>query len=86
MTGYLVKKLAGKGIESAYHHFLKQEQGKEAHPTLYMYRQKNKPYHIDYCFASKKIIETIKSVEVGDHERWCRYSDHVPLIVDFDIQ
>jgi exodeoxyribonuclease III len=81
----LVKKLAEKGIDSAYHSFLKQEQGKEAHPTLYMYRQKNKPYHIDYCFASKKIIDSIRSVEVGDHERWCRYSDHVPLIVDFDI-
>ncbi|HET9824163.1 MAG TPA: hypothetical protein VFP87_02450, partial [Chitinophagaceae bacterium] len=63
----------------------KQEQGKERHPTLYMYRQKDKPYHIDYCFASKDLIGKLKSVEVGKFRSWCRYSDHVPVMIAFDL-
>ena len=79
----VVQKLEMKGIYSAYHKHFNQQQGKEQHPTLYMYRQKDKPYHIDYCFASKEMIKHLKSVEVGDFEFWNKYSDHVPVIVTF---
>ena len=72
-----------KNILSAYHYFFNHEQGKEIHPTLYMYRYKNKPYHIDYCFASKIILSKLKVVEIGEHEDWCKHSDHVPVIVTF---
>ena len=79
----VVKHLENKGIYSSYHVFHKQVQGKEAHPTLYMYRHQNKPYHIDYCFVSKDIARKIDSVEIGAFDFWCKYSDHVPLIVSF---
>ena len=72
-----------KGIYSVYHRHFNQQQGREQHPTLYMYRQKDKPYHIDYCFASKDMIQRLRSVEVGDYEFWNKYSDHVPVIVTF---
>lgn len=49
----VVKFLEDKGIFSSYHFYYKQVQGKEEHPTLYMYRHKDKPYHIDYCFVSE---------------------------------
>lgn len=81
VVGFLEK----KGIHSTYHKFFKQEQGKEEHSTLYMYRHKNKPYHLDYCFASKDLIEKLKLVEVGNHKDWCKHSDHTPVIVSFDI-
>jgi len=79
----VVKLLEKKGIHSTYHRHFNQEQGRELHPTLYMYRHKDKPYHIDYCFASEDMIDKLQSVEIGDHEFWSKYSDHVPVIVEF---
>lgn len=80
----LVNLLEEKNIFSTYHLHHKQIQGKEVHPTLYMYRHKDKPYHIDYCFASKDMAEKILSVEIGAYELWSMHSDHVPLIVTFE--
>lgn len=77
----VVKLLEDKGIFSTYHLHHKQTQGTEEHPTLYMYRHRDKPYHIDYCFVSADMTEKLKSVEVGDFDFWTKYSDHVPLIV-----
>lgn len=77
----VVKRLEERGILSSYHLFHKQTQGKEQHPTLYMYRHKDKPYHIDYCFASKDLADKIENVEIGEFEYWIQHSDHVPLIV-----
>jgi len=79
----VVKILENKGIFNSYHLFHKQIQGKEKHPTLYMYRHQDKPYHIDYCFVSKDIARKIKSVEIGDFDVWNKHSDHVPVIVTF---
>ena len=79
----VVAQLGKKGISSVYHSYFKQRQGEEQHPTLYMYRHKDKPYHIDYCFASEDIAGKLESVEVGDYDSWIRYSDHVPVIVTF---
>jgi exonuclease III len=81
---HVVKRLEEKKIYSTYHFHYKQEQGNEKHPTLYMYRHKDKPYHIDYCFASAGLMKNLKSVEVGRHKRWTKYSDHVPVIVNFN--
>ena len=77
----VVKFLEKRGIHSAYHLHHKQIQGKEDHPTFYLYRHLDKPYHLDYCFASQDIAKDITGVDVGDHSSWSRYSDHVPLIV-----
>ncbi len=62
----VVKFLEEKGIFSTYHLHHKQAQGTEEHPTLYMYRHKDKPYHIDYCFVSADIAKKLQSVEIGD--------------------
>jgi exodeoxyribonuclease-3 len=80
----VVKQLEDKGIFSAYHALHNQTQGKEQHPTFYMYRHKDKPYHIDYCFVSKDMLDKLKTVEIGEYDFWIKYSDHVPLIVTFD--
>ncbi len=78
----VVKRLEEKGIYSSYHQHFKQVQGKERHPTLYMYRHKDKPYHIDYCFMSADMIDKLQSVKIGGYDFWARYSDHVPVIVN----
>ena len=80
----VVKRLEEKGIYSCYHLYHKQVQGKEEHPTLYMYRHENKPYHIDYCFVSGDMAKKLTSVEIGQYAIWTKYSDHVPVIVTFD--
>ena len=80
----VVKQLESKGIFSTYHLHHKQLQGAEKHPTFYMYRHKDKAYHIDYCFVSVDMIEKLQSVEVGEYDSWAKYSDHVPLIVTFE--
>jgi exonuclease III len=80
----VVEVLERKGIVSVYHLHHNHLQGEELHPTLYMYRHKDKPYHIDYCFVSNDMAEKLQSVEIGDYDFWSKYSDHVPVIVKFE--
>ena len=81
---HVVDHLATKNIHSIYHHRYKQIQGKEKHPTFYLYKHEDKPYHLDYCFASSSLLQHLKSIKVGDYVSWKMYSDHVPLIVNFN--
>jgi len=81
----VVAKLAEKNIVSVYHEFLEQEQGKENHPTFFLQRNKNKPYHIDYCFTSPDLYCRVKDIEIGTYENWIAYSDHTPLMINFEI-
>ena len=79
----VVKFLEEKEIVSTYHLHHKQIQGKEKHPTFYLYRHKKKTYHLDYCFVSSDFARKLKSVEIGNFDIWAKYSDHVPVIVTF---
>jgi exonuclease III len=80
----VVKLLKDMDIYSTYHEHLLQVQGQEAHPTFFLYRHKDKPYHMDYCFASGGFMQQLASVEVGKFADWRAYSDHKPLIVTFN--
>jgi exodeoxyribonuclease-3 len=82
---HVVDKLAEKNIHSVYHRKLNQEQGKEIDPTFYLQRKREKPYHIDYCFVSEDFYENINDLEIGTYENWITESDHMPLIINFDI-
>ena len=79
----VVKKLLEKDIHSCYHHYFDQVQGKEKHPTFYLYRHKDKAYHMDYCFVSGDMMQNIDRVQIGRHAQWSKYSDHAPIIVSF---
>jgi exonuclease III len=81
----VVNELREKGIESLYHWFSKEAQGKETQPTFYLHRNSKKPYHIDYCFASTGLIDKVKAVEIGAFENWKAFSDHSPLSIEFDL-
>jgi exodeoxyribonuclease-3 len=80
-----VEFLQSKGIISLYHAFFQETFGQESRPTFYMYRKASKPYHIDYFFASGDLANQLRSVEVGIHENWRTFSDHMPVIVTFEI-
>lgn len=82
---HVVERLGEKGIHSVYHTHFSQLQGKEAHPTFYLYKHQDKPYHLDYCFASKALLRKLKKVEIGDFNYWMQWSDHVPVIATFNM-
>jgi exonuclease III len=79
----VVRKLEEYHIQSVYHKYFHIEQGHEKHPTFFLQRKQNKPYHIDYCFASTDLVEKVVNVEIGAYSNWIEYSDHSPLIIDF---
>jgi exonuclease III len=81
----VVNTLAKKGISSVYHQHHNQTHGTEQHPTFSLYRHQNKPYHLDYCFASADFTSKLKHVEIGSHQDWCGLSDHLPLMAEFDV-
>ena len=81
----VVDRLESKKIFSIYHKHHNEEQGKETKPTFFLQRNKNKPYHIDYCFASESLMEKFKEIEIGAYENWIEHSDHSPLIVQFGL-
>lgn len=55
----------------------------QKHPTFYLYRHLNKPYHLDYCFVSNDLLKRLSKVEVGNHSVWTSFSDHMPLVIKF---
>lgn len=77
----VVEKLKTFNIESLYHKQHSIQHGKEKDFTFFMYRKKEKPYHIDYCFASSKLSENGFNISTGTAEEWLELSDHVPLFV-----
>ena len=54
-------------------------------PDIFLQKNKDKPYHIDYCFTSSDILDKVINVEVGTYDIWIKHSDHSPLIVEFDF-
>jgi exonuclease III len=80
----VVDRLKDKKIYSVYHRHNNEEHGKENQPTFYLYRHKDKPYHIDYCFASNELIEKVVDIAIGNYEYWTKHSDHSPLIINFE--
>jgi exonuclease III len=78
----LIDLLSELGLVSSYHHFFGEPQGAETRPTCYLLWDKNRPYHIDYCFIPRTWAAHIKSVEVGSYDEWKQHSDHRPLLVE----
>jgi len=82
---HLVDKLSSKQIKSVYHHYFEQDHGAEHHPTFNLYKNVEKPYHLDYCFVSEDIIQKLTNMEIGTYDEWRKHSDHLPLIIDFNL-
>ena len=69
------------GLRSLYHAQEGCAQGAESEATLYMYRDRAKPYHIDYCYLSTNLVD-ISAIVIGSPSVWLEHSDHMPLFVD----
>lgn len=69
-------------VESLYHKQYNENHGKEKLSTFFMYRNIEKPYHIDYVFASHNLIKNGFNLKLENHNNWIDKSDHIPLILD----
>jgi len=76
----VINDLESIDIHSLYHHQFGEEQGNESHPTFYLHRNEEKPYHIDYAFVSKEYLNS--NLELGEKEMWLSVSDHLPIILN----
>lgn len=76
-----IKCLEQEGLVSIYHWSKNEKQGEESIATFYMYKNLERPFHIDHCFADP---EKIKSYEINDDasHSWLEYSDHIPLVLE----
>jgi len=84
-TGFMVNEEFKKlEIFSAYHEYFEKDYGKHNQYTFYQHKNTEFKHMLDYCFASRSIIEKISKVEIGKYEDWIKYSDHCPLIVEID--
>ncbi|MCK9413828.1 MAG: hypothetical protein M0Q53_16125 [Prolixibacteraceae bacterium] len=79
----VVNYLDSKNIHSLYHLQYGENQGEETKPTLFLHRKIDKPYHIDYCFASDNLMQQGYSIKIGDYNDWIQLSDHVPIMINF---
>jgi exodeoxyribonuclease-3 len=77
----VVEELKEIGIESLYHRQHNESQGKETNPTFFLQRNLDKPYHIDYVFASNDLLNNSR-LSIGAKEEWLSISDHLPLCID----
>lgn len=82
----VVALFAQKNIHSVYHVHQQQLHGTEKDPTFYLYKHVDKPYHLDYCFASEAFLDQLQDVRLGTHQDWMPHSDHVPLQVRFKLK
>jgi len=70
------------GLESIYHSYRGEMQGKETEPTFFLQRNLEKSFHIDYFFGPKDIVNGNAHFEIGNKEKWLKHSDHLPLILE----
>ena len=74
----VVRELGELGLQSAYHQYFQEPQGEETRPTLFLQRNREKAYHIDYGFFGPGW--SVQEVQVGQPENWLEISDHMPVI------
>lgn len=79
----VVNELKEIGLESIYHKYLKEDQGRELQPTFYLQKNISKPYHIDYVFMPNNNINDAKINVYNNLHEALNFSDHLPIVVEF---
>lgn len=74
--------LEERNFQSLYHLKTGELYGQETQPTFYLYRNKDKSYHMDYCVIKENMIQKGMTIEVGQFQEWIPFSDHMPLIIE----
>ena len=69
------------GLCSAYHAVCGDEFGAETEATFHIHKKEDRPYHIDYAFVPRGLMESDIEVTVGGYDDWIDASDHMPPLV-----
>ncbi|MEP7384491.1 MAG: endonuclease/exonuclease/phosphatase family protein [Gemmatimonadota bacterium] len=80
----LLATLGEAGFQSLYHLERGCAHGEESDPTFFLYHRVQHAHHIDFIFAKSAMIAPGFKMTVGDHTRWGKSSDHMPLTCAFD--
>jgi endonuclease/exonuclease/phosphatase family metal-dependent hydrolase len=77
--GPTLAQLTARGMASAYHQHRGVAHGAEAHPSFFLHRSRDKPYHLDYLYAGRGWA--VEDCQIGAPQDWLAHSDHMPLTV-----
>ena len=69
------------GLEDIYHRINDEREGDESQATFYLYKDLNKPLHLDHVFAESYIVTSFKILD----KEWLKYSDHLPLVFEIEV-
>jgi exonuclease III len=83
--GKIDTQLKALNLQSIYHVFNNVEIGEHIESTFYHQRNIEFPHMLDYAYGSKYFQDNISNVSVGNYADWIDKSDHMPLILDFNI-
>jgi exodeoxyribonuclease-3 len=79
----MVDFLYGFNIKSQYHLYYNNQFGVEEHPTLYFRWNKEKTYHIDYCFCGENWSNRLSRISISG-DTLLSHSDHALMLFDFN--
>ena len=79
-----MRELEELDVHSMYHEHSGEEQGQEKAPTFFLQKKREKPYHIDYAFVSKPMMDS-GNLEVGDPDQWLEISYHMPIVFNVSL-
>jgi hypothetical protein len=80
----IAQELMKRGLVSLYHRATGLEFGAERRGTYWHCRNREMPYHIDYMFVPATWFESMVSFEIGNFDDWYQFSDHAPLVAEFN--
>ncbi|MDQ2726817.1 MAG: hypothetical protein M3Y91_02900 [Actinomycetota bacterium] len=83
----LLERMDALGLVSAYHVATGAAHGDEPARTHFFRTKADAGFHIDFVLVPKVWAGSITHVEVGSYDEWVGsgFSDHVPVVVDFDL-
>lgn len=72
------------GFCSLYHQLTNCIHGAEQEATIYMYKNRERPYYIDYAFVHNSRLASFPTFSIGKYEDWIKHSDHMPLFMELN--
>lgn len=78
----LIDLLDSYGVTSCYHHFSKEEFGRESVANYHHYGKSDRPFHVHYCFVSQEILKGTQQFYIGENEEWASLGYHFPLVLE----
>jgi len=85
VASVLARRLEALGFVSGYHHDRGVGHGEETEPTFCRYRRLPDRHHADHLFVDRATAARVRRVEIGYAPRWISTSDHMPLVLELEL-